>query len=72
MAVTARSHGPAYGHRIRTEWERAMTNTNTTKIIDRELTETELRDEELERVVGGSFSITRKIDKASPKLFEMA
>jgi type VI protein secretion system component Hcp len=72
MAVTARSHGPAYGHHLRTEWERAMTNTNTSKIIDRELTETELRDEELERVVGGSFSITRKIDKASPKLFEMA
>jgi hypothetical protein len=33
-----------------TEWERVMTNTN----IDCELAETELRDEELEQVVGGS------------------
>jgi type VI protein secretion system component Hcp len=37
---------------------------------DRELTQTELRDDDLEHVVGGS--ITRKIDASSPKLFEMA
>ena len=37
--------------------------------IDREQTHSnELRDEELEQVVGGS--ITRKIDASSPKLFE--
>ena len=39
--------------------------------IDREQTHSnELRDEELEQVVGGS--ITRKIDIASPRLFENA
>jgi type VI protein secretion system component Hcp len=37
--------------------------------VDREQTHShELRDEELEQVVGGS--ITRKIDASSPKLFE--
>jgi hypothetical protein len=43
-----------------------MTNTN----IDRELAANELQDDDLEQVVGGS--ITRKIDAASPKLFDNA
>jgi hypothetical protein len=38
MAVTARSHGTAYGHRTLTEWERAMTTLTTTN-NNRELTE---------------------------------
>jgi hypothetical protein len=50
MAITARSHGPAYGrsHQNRTEWERAMTNTN---IIDHELVDDELH------VVAGGWSV---------------
>jgi hypothetical protein len=52
MAVTARSHGPAYGRRIRTEWERAMTTLTTTTNNNRELTEA-LTEVELEQVAGG-------------------
>ena len=44
-----------------------MTKTN----IDHELSQfNQLRDDDLEQVVGGS--ITRKIDASSPKLFENA
>jgi hypothetical protein len=55
MAVTAASHGAAYGHRIRTEWRLAMTRVMTTN-TDRELTQTELRDDELAIVSGGTKS----------------
>jgi hypothetical protein len=52
MAVTARSHGTAYGHRTLTEWERAMTTLTTNNNNNRELTEA-LTEVELEYVVGG-------------------
>jgi type VI protein secretion system component Hcp len=46
--------------------------TTTTKNVDPQSTaaklSNELRDEELEHVLGGT--ITRKIDASSPKLFE--
>jgi bacteriocin-like protein len=51
----------------------------TSNTIDRELTETkrdvsnELRDEELEQVIGGSLSpffVTMRMDKASPGFFK--
>jgi hypothetical protein len=51
MAVTARSHGTAYGHRTLTEWERAMTTLTTTTNNNRELTEA-LTEVELEHVAG--------------------
>ena len=38
--------------------------------VDRELVANELRDEELEQVVGGDMSFTPKIDKASPILMQ--
>jgi hypothetical protein len=44
-----------YGHRIRTEWESAMNTNETVKIIERELTETEL-----EQVAGGKPSAAPK------------
>ena len=54
---------------LRPEMEKRIMS-NASNLDHRELTEIELRDEELEQVVGGS--VTRKIDVASPKLFEMA
>jgi hypothetical protein len=51
MAVTARSHETAYGHRTLTEWERAMTTLTSTTNTNRELSQSnELRDCELEQV----------------------
>jgi hypothetical protein len=60
MTVTARSHGPAYGHRTLGQRERVMTNTN----IDRELAEVELGDDELAIVSGGTYT-KQKADGSS-------
>jgi len=49
MAVTAAGAVLAYGHRIRTEWERVMTTLIATTTNNRELTEA-LTDAELEHV----------------------
>lgn len=53
MAVTAASPVAAYGHRIRTEWERAM---NTTTNNNRELTDAELLD-----VCGGTDNVLEAV-----------
>jgi hypothetical protein len=52
MAITAPRAVIAYGHRIRTEWERVMTTLIATTTNNRELTEA-LTDAELEHVAGG-------------------
>jgi hypothetical protein len=53
MAVTAAGAVLAYGHRIRTEWERVMTTlTTNNNNNNRELTEA-LTEAELEHVAGG-------------------
>src|ERR1700722_5063868 len=57
MAITAAGAVLAYGRRIRTEWERVMTNTNTTTTNnDRELTDAELLD-----VCGGTDNVLEAV-----------